>query len=708
MLKRNNRYIPQLKNGSTPILKAYRGATLVFGNDDKREPCFAVVDDISTYTDRTWNDVYDQKDKKWYKLNNLNEYEEYGVMNVYGRLPDGYSEVEYVYNDANNQGWNIDLGFKPNENHKYQIKMQPTELGGNAIAGDGETNDNDDYRFFFHADGFGLSMDYGSGRVSKTGLNKDYILGKIWELEFGNFYIKDLQTNTNLASSTRISGSRSRNLQLFLRFSNSSTVDTQDYENIYYFKVYEGDNLIMDLVPCINLNNIPGFYDLITKQFYTTSNGVLGHGTVLNDLENISHYTGKLIIYHGHQYKWNGTEWVDMGEYNQRLPYGYNELDGISANGDYFITDYYGNQNSKYVFGFLMPGKSNDFGTVMSVGRTNYQYGMSFSINDKGEYIGYNCNGNTNDFWYQPEFNTVYNVEYSRENIKLYNSDNSTVLKTTSLSTNWNGNSNIPLSIFASKEQSSVINEFNGTLYYFKVYDGTNLVRDYVPCSYNGNVGLYDLINNKFIQSEKSQFTAGNIINIPVVYDQKVEPADNVEYDTLEELELMECPWYGMKAIVGGKKYEYTKDGWSEMKKYIQFNLNGQWVESTKKLDGYDVFESNSNYHVNNGYASMQVKWFGYPDFKLYINSYGEASYDYTIAWQMDKDSIPSNPSYSSSGVVEHTVGNNQNPTSIDNYVLVSYTNDGGEHFAWITYCKDGSVNYYDDRGRVAVQKDIF
>ena len=51
MLKRNNRYIPRINNGSTHIYKAYSGTTLVFSNDDKREPCFAVVDDILTYTD---------------------------------------------------------------------------------------------------------------------------------------------------------------------------------------------------------------------------------------------------------------------------------------------------------------------------------------------------------------------------------------------------------------------------------------------------------------------------------------------------------------------------------------------------------------------------------------------------------------------------------------------------------------------------------
>ena len=88
MLKRNNIYIPIINNGSTPIYKAYRGATLVYGKDDKREPCFAVVDDVKTYTDRTWNDVYDKKTKKWYKLNNLNEYERYGIMSIVNSLAD--------------------------------------------------------------------------------------------------------------------------------------------------------------------------------------------------------------------------------------------------------------------------------------------------------------------------------------------------------------------------------------------------------------------------------------------------------------------------------------------------------------------------------------------------------------------------------------------------------------------------------------------
>ena len=256
-----------------------------------------------------------------------------------------------------------------------------------------------------------------------------------------------------------------------------------------------------------------------------------------------------------------------------------------------------------------------------------------------------------------------------------------------------------------------------------KIYDNNNNLIHDVVVRYNpigdaySKVYLFDKVTCErfYTKSESPDFhvQTANGSELPsapqniVQYDQKVAPADNVEYDTLEELEMMECPWYGMQAIVGGKKYKYTKDGWEEIKQYIQFNLNGQWVQSTKPLDGYDVFESNSNYHKDNSFASIQVKWFGYPDFSLYINSYGENSFDYTVAWKMDKDAPTSLPDLNSSGVVGHTYQKSANPTSINSYTLVKYPNDGGEHFAWITYRKDVSGSYDDDRGRVAVKKDI-
>ena len=136
----------------------------------------------------------------------------------------------------------------------------------------------------------------------------------------------------------------------------------------------------------------------------------------------------------------------------------------------------------------------------------------------------------------------------------------------------------------------------------------------------------------------------------------------------------------------------------------ITVDLNNQWVESTKKLDGYLVFMSNSNKGVANGYASMKFKFKGEPDFKIWINSYAESYNDYTIAFNMDVDYPTSNPSSNSTGVKLHTRGFKKDPTTIDNFKEVDYPNDGGEHFVVVTYRKDSSGNYSDDRGYVAIK----
>ena len=67
-----------LKLGSANVSAAYLGATQVYGGGGY-DLCYGVADDISTYSARTFADVFDKTSGKWYKLNNLQQYEEYGV-----------------------------------------------------------------------------------------------------------------------------------------------------------------------------------------------------------------------------------------------------------------------------------------------------------------------------------------------------------------------------------------------------------------------------------------------------------------------------------------------------------------------------------------------------------------------------------------------------------------------------------------------------
>jgi hypothetical protein len=131
-------------------------------------------------------------------------------------------------------------------------------------------------------------------------------------------------------------------------------------------------------------------------------------------------------------------------------------------------------------------------------------------------------------------------------------------------------------------------------------------------------------------------------------------------------------------------------------------NLNNQWQLSTSysNFDSltYDgIYESFSNKGVPSSSANCIITIEGYENFTLYIGSYAESSYDYTIAFNVD------------STIIEKvtTKSFQYSPTSISNFKKVEYTNlDGGVHTIQITYKKDGSDNSNNDRGYLLIPKN--
>ena len=137
MIKYSGNTINDWNYGASNLIKVYRNGAVCYykvtGGGDvptAQTPCYAVVDDISQYSDTEFEDVFNLADEKWYKLNNLSQYEEYGIygsgrtittyegkltidgdyeyqysgsswVNVgqvsgSSRLPQGYTEVEYI------------------------------------------------------------------------------------------------------------------------------------------------------------------------------------------------------------------------------------------------------------------------------------------------------------------------------------------------------------------------------------------------------------------------------------------------------------------------------------------------------------------------------------------------------------------------------------------------------------------------------------
>lgn len=134
-------------------------------------------------------------------------------------------------------------------------------------------------------------------------------------------------------------------------------------------------------------------------------------------------------------------------------------------------------------------------------------------------------------------------------------------------------------------------------------------------------------------------------------------------------------------------------------------NVKGSWGESSKTVSGYKVYESKGSYNVNNGYDLAKITFSGYPSFTFLYGSYGESSYDYMKISPLDYSSAQNWTGSSSSGHLLSTSGKQSSSAPNLSY---TFTNDGGEHFFYILYRKDGSTNSGADRGYIGFKESNY
>ena len=128
------------------------------------------------------------------------------------------------------------------------------------------------------------------------------------------------------------------------------------------------------------------------------------------------------------------------------------------------------------------------------------------------------------------------------------------------------------------------------------------------------------------------------------------------------------------------------------------------WMTADSKynIDGYDVYMSN-NKGVDSSNAVMKLECVGYIELTIYIRSYAESSFDYTIASIANASTYPTD-SYSSD-VKAHTKGNQNSGTTLSAYTAVTYTGLKDNDIIYIIFRKDGSSASGDDRGFVLIPK---
>lgn len=124
-------------------------------------------------------------------------------------------------------------------------------------------------------------------------------------------------------------------------------------------------------------------------------------------------------------------------------------------------------------------------------------------------------------------------------------------------------------------------------------------------------------------------------------------------------------------------------------------------------------YMSDSNYNVNNGVSWMKISWNGLTELPILYGSYAESNCDYMQVWQMDREitdfsnkSTYSNTSTSITSTYPLLTTYNKQNSSAPN-LSYTFTCDNGEHFVWVSYRKDVSVNSGEDRGYIGIATEL-
>ena len=149
-----------------------------------------------------------------------------------------------------------------------------------------------------------------------------------------------------------------------------------------------------------------------------------------------------------------------------------------------------------------------------------------------------------------------------------------------------------------------------------------------------------------------------------------------------------------------------TQGGW--INKAILVTTEGisdyGWETADWKYNvyGYRGYMSN-NKGVNNSNAVMKLECIGYTDLTIYIRSYAEIFYDYTIASNANASTYPTD--FNSSDTKAHTRENQRSGTQLKDYTAVTYTGLSGYDTIYIVFTKNRSGQSGDDRGFVLIPK---
>lgn len=183
------------------------------------------------------------------------------------------AEYSYIDNGGVTSSVNcyipINYVWKTNSRAVMSLKVQSAQNGHIFSDEDGSN------RLRLYPNSYGkFQMEYRGTTIASSSRG----WSNVQNIEMGNYYIKDTDTGTDIATGTTKTANQTSYCFLF---------GYADKIQFYSVKIYEGDTLVCDLVPAMANNGYKGFWDKKREQFFFDrgdQNSRLYVGTKIQDI----------------------------------------------------------------------------------------------------------------------------------------------------------------------------------------------------------------------------------------------------------------------------------------------------------------------------------------------------------------------------------------------------------------------------------------
>ena len=444
--------------------------------------------------------------------NNWNSINKLGLKTK--KLPDEYRQVEYIESSGTQY---IDTGHYPSSNND-ELEIQANYVGGNTVACLFGTFENNYYYYQLNKTATANQFRLITYRGDVFYTFENYASKHTYLLEGNKLYID----NTEVVTGSGTVDFESQTMYLFAR-NNSGTPNQFGSWRIYSCKIKTSDILVRDFVPCYRISdNVAGLYDTVNDIFYTNQGtGAFTYGEVQEGIPNKNIKSIAPVLDRFYNQSSDKTDLAKNGvvgrtTQNHTIPVEYTRVDYIESSGTQYIdTGVKANQDTitdvtleinkftedyNVYFGSCRQFSSQAY-ELMSVYRPNYGIDPSIANTYNNNYVFTDIISTNTKYNIRKEKNVAYldgNVIAEQEYEEFETPVNMYIF-----ATNSNGNVDYKSSI---------------KLYKMTISDGTNMIRNFIPCYRNSDnvVGLYDIVNNVFYTNQGTgAFTYGNIIVEP-------------------------------------------------------------------------------------------------------------------------------------------------------------------------------------------------